>query len=344
MQRTVMTCTHERLCNNTDLKEDGWVWSQWIFTQEWRVISPCTGNIIHHWLDKNQQMQILSSANNMHYKHLPMVWCSLGFRRINTIYYETMESSPMNDRDEDTLGFDYLYTVLPPSPTDTLSTSPKWLLQAIVIITNICVNRTARTATRYCEAGWTAVVNPDPEVTAGETVQCHIVYPSTRPNLQIRIHHCWQKHKNWNEMRRAPICDIFHVPEMVLWKCCMVFTIYCKSFYFLHIFHTAFHYVPLKQNTCRKTASNTTSWEIQESYSQQRRISEVHELSITSVSTISNYLTEATGYAALPAPAKTAAFGMASCLYFMSSYTFHATSKNITPSHIYYFHNTKIKN
>lgn len=79
---------------------------------------------------------------------------------------------------------------------------------------------------------------------------------------------------------------------MVLWKCCTVFTIYCKSFYFLHIFHTAFHYVSLKQYTCRMTASNKTSRKIQESYSWKRRISEVYELSITSVTTISNYSTE----------------------------------------------------
>jgi len=55
-------------------------------------------------MDKKQQKQILCSTNNMHYKHLPMVWCSLGFKGFNTIYNEDMESSPMNNRDDDTLG------------------------------------------------------------------------------------------------------------------------------------------------------------------------------------------------------------------------------------------------
>ena len=38
----------------------------------------------------------------------------------------------------------YLHTVLPPNPAGTLSTSPMLLLQTNPIITNICVNRTAR--------------------------------------------------------------------------------------------------------------------------------------------------------------------------------------------------------
>lgn len=80
--------------------------------------------------------------------------------------------------------------------------------------------------------------------------------------------------------------------EIVLWKCCTVFTIYCKSFYFLHVLHTAFHYISLKQYTHRMTSSNKTSQEIQESYSWGRRISEVYELSITSVTTTLNYSTE----------------------------------------------------
>lgn len=78
---------------------------------------------------------------------------------------------------------------------------------------------------------------------------------------------------------------------MILLKCCTVFTIYCKSLYF-HVLHAAFHYVSLKQYTCRITASNKTSQEIQEPYSRGRRISAVHELSITSVTTSSNYSTE----------------------------------------------------
>jgi len=55
-----------------------------------------------------------------------------------------------------------------------------------------------------------------------------------------------------------------------------------------------------------------------------------------------------TGYAAARAPAETDAFGMASCLYFMSLYIFHATPTpthtHTTPSHIYHFHNKKVKN
>lgn len=93
-------------------------------------------------------------------------------------------------------------------------------------------------------------------------------------------------------MKGVNLCEIFFCIniELVLWKCYTVFTIYCKSFYFLHILHTAFHYVSLKQYTYRMTASNKSSRVIQESYSWGRRIREVSELSITSVTTILNYL------------------------------------------------------
>jgi hypothetical protein len=34
------------------------------------------------------------------------------------------------------------------------------------------------------------MVNPYMEVRSSETVQCRIVYPSARPDLQIRFRHC----------------------------------------------------------------------------------------------------------------------------------------------------------
>jgi hypothetical protein len=76
-------------------------------------------------MDKKQQMQILSSANNMHYKHLPTVWCSLGFKRINTIYNGAMENSPMNDRDDDTLGFPLSVHCTPSKPRWHFVNQPK---------------------------------------------------------------------------------------------------------------------------------------------------------------------------------------------------------------------------
>jgi len=94
-------------------------------------------------MDKKQQMQILSSANNMHYKHLPMVWCSLGFNRINTIYNVAMESSPMSDRDDGTLGFP-LYVHCTPSRHHWHFVNQPKVIEANAICTNICVNRTAR--------------------------------------------------------------------------------------------------------------------------------------------------------------------------------------------------------
>jgi len=38
--------------------------------------------------------------------------------------------------------------------------------------------------------GLETVPNPDPEVRSSRTAQCHTVYPSASPDLQIRIHHC----------------------------------------------------------------------------------------------------------------------------------------------------------
>jgi len=34
------------------------------------------------------------------------------------------------------------------------------------------------------------MANPDPEVRSRRMVKCHIVYPSVRPDLQIRIGNC----------------------------------------------------------------------------------------------------------------------------------------------------------
>lgn len=106
--------------------------------------------------------------------------------------------------------------------------------------------------------------------------------------------------------------------EIVLWKCCTVFTIHCKSFYFLHVLHTGFHYISLKQYTRRMTSSNKTSQEI--------FMREMNQWSLWIISHISNHYFElfnwttsenklSNGYAAAPAQAEIAAFGMASCLY-----------------------------
>ena len=52
-----------------------------------------------------------------------------------------------------------------------------------------CVEDSSTTLHTHVLSWPVAVVNPHPEVRSSGAVQCHIVYPSARPALQIMSHH-----------------------------------------------------------------------------------------------------------------------------------------------------------
>ena len=57
------------------------------------------------------------------------------------------------------------------------------------------------------------VVNPDAEVRSNGVVQCHVVYPSIKSDLPIKIHHC---------MRDVYVLNELGISECVVYRRCTV--------------------------------------------------------------------------------------------------------------------------
>jgi hypothetical protein len=246
----------------------------------------------------------------------------------------------------------FLRTVLPFNPRWHPVNQPKVTIQANVMTTNICVNRSDSLQETLGQAGrqWWILIWRSGLVKLYSATLCTLPldltyrsgFATAGRSIAIRRKCEWGKFI-W--------CLSCINTETVLCKCCTAFTVHCKSFYFLHILHTAFHCTSLKQYTCRMTKCNKTSW--------QRVIfmGEEHQWSLWVINHISIHYSKLFNWrnfrktlnwlqiSTFPSSNCCIRTSMDSCTCFMSPRIFHTASKHTTPSHITYnFHIKKVKN
>ena len=122
----------------------------------------------------------------------------------------------------------YLYTVLPPNPAGTLSISPKWLLQANAICTNICVNRKARQlegdTVKQVDEQWRILIWRSWLVKLYHATLCTLPLDLTSGSEFTTAGRSITTGRRCE--RRQFMWNLFCINmEMVLWKCCTIFTI-----------------------------------------------------------------------------------------------------------------------